>query len=75
MPKLPRCTGRELVAALKQMGFIETRSQGSHFTLYHPDTRAICTVPVHAGATLAPKTLQSILKQAEISVEELLKKL
>jgi len=57
------------------MGFIETRSQGSHFTLYHPDTRAICTVPVHAGATLAPKTLQSILKQAEISVEELLKKL
>lgn len=70
MPRKPRCTGREAISALKQLGFKEVRSQGSHFTLYNSQTGAICTVPVHAGEILAPKTLQSILDQAGINLEE-----
>lgn len=75
MPKLPRCTGRELISALKRLGFREIRSRGSHFTLFNSETGAICTVPVHAGETLAPKTLQTILDQAGLTIEELLTEL
>jgi predicted RNA binding protein YcfA (HicA-like mRNA interferase family) len=39
--------------------------------LYHDVKARIVTVPVHAGETLAPKTLQSILGQAGLTVEEL----
>ena len=39
--------------------------------LKHPDKRgARVTVPVHAGETLFPKTLTSILEQAGMTVEE-----
>jgi predicted RNA binding protein YcfA (HicA-like mRNA interferase family) len=57
------------------MGFKEIRSRGSHFTLFHPESGAICTIPIHAGETLAPKTLQKILEQANITEDELLKTL
>lgn len=63
------------MSALKRLGFREVRSRGSHFTLYHPETGAICTVPVHAGETLAPKTLQSIIDQADITLEDLQREL
>jgi predicted RNA binding protein YcfA (HicA-like mRNA interferase family) len=71
LPKLPRCTGRELISALKRLGFREIRSRGSHFTLFHPETGAICTVPVHAGEIVALKTLQTIINQAGITIETL----
>ncbi|MCX7969624.1 MAG: type II toxin-antitoxin system HicA family toxin [Armatimonadetes bacterium] len=71
MNKLPRITGRQVVAALKRLGFQEIRQKGSHVTLHKTKTSATCTVPVHAGETLKPKTLQSILKQAGITVEQL----
>jgi predicted RNA binding protein YcfA (HicA-like mRNA interferase family) len=59
-----------VVRALKRLGFQEVRQKGSHLTLHNPRTGAICTVPIHSGETLAPKTLQSILKQAGVSLEE-----
>jgi predicted RNA binding protein YcfA (HicA-like mRNA interferase family) len=62
---------RRVVAALKRLGFEEVRQRGSHLTLHNPDTGAVCTVPVHARETLPPKTLQSVLKQAGVSVDEL----
>ena len=69
--KLPRVTGWEVVKALQRKGFQVVRSKGSHFHLYHPDKDVLVTVPVHASKTLAPKTLKSILKAAQISLEEL----
>ena len=58
------------MAALKRLGFEEVRQKGSHLTLRHPGTAAVCTVPLHAGETLAPKTLSTILDQARVSLEE-----
>ena len=75
MPKLPRVTGRKVVSALKRLGFYELRRKGSHVTLHNPKTGATCTVPVHYRETLAPKTLRSILKQANITLEDLKKAL
>jgi predicted RNA binding protein YcfA (HicA-like mRNA interferase family) len=75
LDKLPRVTGKQVVNALKRLGFQEVRQKGSHVTLHNPFTGKTCTVPVHAGEILKPKTLQSIMKQAGISVEELRKAL
>ncbi len=69
--KLPRVTGDKIVRALKKAGFEEIRTRGSHCYLYHPEKDKLVTVPVHAGKIVAPKTLKSIMKQAEISIDEL----
>ena len=70
MSKLPRITGKDAVRALSRAGFIHIRTRGSHFYLYHAEKNRLVTVPVHAGVTLAPKTLKSILDQALLTVEE-----
>ena len=71
MSKLPRVTGKEVMRALERAGFREVRVRGSHHYLYHDEKDKLVTIPVHAGKTLAPKTLKAILNQAGISVEEL----
>ncbi|BCV20952.1 hypothetical protein hamaS1_10210 [Moorella sp. Hama-1] len=45
--------------------------EGSHYQLYRPG-KGLVTVPVHAKETLPPKTLKSILRQAGLTVEELI---
>jgi predicted RNA binding protein YcfA (HicA-like mRNA interferase family) len=66
--KLPRdLSGPEVVRALKRLGFTEERQEGSHIRLSKSGLRV--TVPNHRS--IAPKTLQSILKQAKITIEEL----
>ena len=71
MPKLPRPTGKRLLAALKKLGFVEIRVRGSHHFVAHPDGRR-SVVPVHAGETIGPGLLSQILTDTEISVETLL---
>ena len=66
--KLPRdLSGHQIVRALRRLGFIEERQEGSHIRLSRADLRV--TVPNHSS--IAPKTLQSILKQAQITIEQL----
>jgi len=66
--KLPRdLSGQRVAQALKRLGFIEERQEGSHIRLMRGSLRV--TVPAHR--VLTPKTLQSILRQAQISVQEL----
>ena len=68
--KLPRVGGERVVKALKKAGFEEVRMRGSHSYLYHAEKDRLVTVPVHAVKIIAPKTLKSILKQAEITIDE-----
>ncbi len=70
MTRLPRVKGRELVRALERAGFQVDRTRGSHVFLKHPDGRATA-VPVHSGETIGPGLLRSILRDVELSVEEL----
>jgi len=37
MPRLPRPTGKELIAALAKVGFDVIRVRGSHHFVKHPD--------------------------------------
>jgi predicted RNA binding protein YcfA (HicA-like mRNA interferase family) len=70
MTVLPSVTGRELLAALKKAGFAVVRVKGSHHFLRHTDGRTT-VVPVHAGETIGPGLLSKILRDCELSREEL----
>jgi predicted RNA binding protein YcfA (HicA-like mRNA interferase family) len=63
--RLPRITGREVVAALRKAGFEVARIKGSHHFLRHADGRGT-VVPVHAGETIGPGLLAAILRDCEI---------
>ena len=68
---LPSLRPQPLVRALERAGFTTVRVKGSHYHLRHPDKPgARPTVPMHRG-DLPRGTLQSILRQAGLSVDEL----
>jgi predicted RNA binding protein YcfA (HicA-like mRNA interferase family) len=65
--KLPRdVAGADAVRALQRLGFAIVRQRGSHIRLAK-DALAV-TVPAHGS--IAPGTLQSILRQAGITAEQ-----
>ena len=67
--KLPRdLSGREVVKGLKRLGFTVENQEGSHIRLSRGSLRV--TVPNHPS--LLPKTLKSILKQANLTIDELI---
>lgn len=72
MPRAPRVTGRDIVRALTRRGWVVVVQRGSHAQLKHPTRGGRVTVPLHAGETIGPKLLRSILNQAGLTVEELM---
>ena len=70
--KLPILSGREVLAALKRMGFKEIHRKGSHIKMQHPDGRKI-VFPFHDEVDRY--TLKGALKDAEINIEEFMKNL
>jgi len=70
MSRLPRLTGKQVIAALRRGDWQLSHIRGSHHYLRKGST-VVC-VPVHSGEVLCPKTMLSILHQAGLSVEELL---
>lgn len=70
MSRLPRVTGRQMVAALGKVGFATVRVTGSHVHLKRAGTPGLVTVPVHAGETPAPGLVRSNLRQAGVSDEQ-----
>ena len=70
MPRLPRVRGRELIRALRRLGFGLLRIKGSHHFMRHSDGRST-VVPVHAGDVIGPGLLSKILSDAEVIVEDL----
>ena len=67
---MPRVTGAEIVRALRSLGWTVAAQRGSHVQLKHPDRAGRVTVPIHAGETIGPRLLASILVQAGLSVDE-----
>jgi predicted RNA binding protein YcfA (HicA-like mRNA interferase family) len=70
MSKLPVVKDRDVVRALKRLGFMEARQQGtSHLVLRHPDGR-MASVPMHPGRDVPRGTLRAILRDIEVPVEQ-----
>jgi predicted RNA binding protein YcfA (HicA-like mRNA interferase family) len=70
MVKLKRVSGEETIKALQKAGFEVIRQRGSHVVLKKttPNGDIGCVVPMHKE--LATGTLHSILKQAQITIDE-----
>lgn len=70
MSGLPAVTGKQIIKALKKIGFEVIRRKGSHNFLQHSDGR--CTViPVHTGETIGRGLLAQIMRDCEITTEDL----
>ena len=72
MTALPVVTPRQLLRALQRSGFFVHHVTGSHHYLKHPDKPAVrISVPYHAK-DLKRGTLQSILRQAGLTADQLI---
>lgn len=71
MTRLPRLTGPELLAALQRAGFSVVRVRGSHHFLRHTDGRST-VVPAHSGETIGPGLMTKILRDCELTPDQLL---
>lgn len=71
---LPILKPREVLRALQRAGFVTRHQTGSHVQPRHPEKSHLrVTVPRHDRFDLPRPVLRSILRQAEIEVEEFLK--
>lgn len=72
MSKYPVLSAREILAALKQLGFEIVKQKGSHIKLSKKltDRKLITIVPNHKAVMRG--TLKGILELAEVSLEEFL---
>ena len=68
--RLPRVTGKDIVRALGQAGWVEVRTRGSHVRLAHPEHAEQVTVPVHSGEVIGPDLLKPILRQVGLTARE-----
>ena len=69
--KWPRVTASQIIKVLEKAGFLLARQSGSHIIYKNIEGRR-ATVPYHSGKTLHPKILKSILKEADLTIEDLL---
>ena len=73
MPKLPIVSDKEVIKALSKIGFVHVRTKGSHAILNKQTDTGKITIPVPLHKEIAKGTLKSIMKQAELSLEDFLK--
>ena len=74
MSTFPALNGPQLIKALRRLGFDLIRINGSHYFLRHPDGR--CTVvPVHRGETIGRGLVAQILRDCEITREDIQKEI
>jgi len=66
----PAVSGKEVIKALAKAGFDTLRQRGSHVFLKHPDGRAT-VVPVHSGEKIGPGLLSKILRDTDMTRDEL----
>ena len=71
MSKLPQVSGSDLVRALQKVGFTVRRQHGSHIIMRRDEPFAQPVVPGHRQIDRG--TLRAILRQAEITADELIK--
>jgi predicted RNA binding protein YcfA (HicA-like mRNA interferase family) len=69
--KLPRVSAADAVRVLEKAGFFLARQSGSHRIYKNAEGRR-ATIPFHSGKELHPKILKSILRDADLTVEEFL---
>lgn len=72
MPKIPIIKSQRLIKVLVKKGFTLQRIHGSHHVFIRHQNQLSVVVPVHKGRDLGRGITLSILKDAQITVEEFL---
>lgn len=74
-PKLPVVSGEQLIHALQKFGYIAVRQKGSHVRMRHAiePKRQPVTIPLHDE--IASGTLGRMLRDANVSVDQLIESL
>jgi predicted RNA binding protein YcfA (HicA-like mRNA interferase family) len=67
--KLPLLSGRQVLAALTRLGFVEVHRKGSHVKMKHTDGRVI-VFPFHDE--IDRYTLKGALREADVEIEDFL---
>jgi predicted RNA binding protein YcfA (HicA-like mRNA interferase family) len=70
MTSFSSVTGKGLLLALKKAGFSLVRVKGSHHFVQHADGRST-VIPVHVGETIGPGLISKILRDCELSRDQL----
>jgi predicted RNA binding protein YcfA (HicA-like mRNA interferase family) len=69
--KLAGLNGRRIVKALQRAGFEVIRVSGSHHVLRRPGAPGSkVIIPVHGANDIPPGTVRSIVKQADLTIDE-----
>ena len=72
MSKVPSINYDHLIKALQRAGFVVVRQRGSHIRLHKHLPTEMLKIIVPAHKPIKRSTLARLLKQAHLSVEELL---
>jgi predicted RNA binding protein YcfA (HicA-like mRNA interferase family) len=70
--KLPVVSGRQVLAALKRLGFVELHRKGSHVKMRHPDGRVIV---FRYHDEVDRFTLKGALRDADVDLSDFLAQL
>ena len=75
MSRFPAIPGAQIIRVLTALGFEVIRIKGSHHFLRHPGDQRCTVVPVHRGETIGRGLFAQILRDCEITLDELKKHL
>ena len=70
MARLPVASGPEVIRALERAGFVVARVDGSHHTMKREGHPFVLTVPVHGNKSVKDGTLRSLIRKADLTVEQ-----
>jgi predicted RNA binding protein YcfA (HicA-like mRNA interferase family) len=73
LSKLPTVSGRQIVKILGKIGFAIVGRKGSHVRMKRHRGKEILIVIVPMHPELAKGTLKSVLRQANLTVEDLIR--
>lgn len=68
---LPMLKASEVIKALEKHRFVAVRQKGSHVRLRHEDGR-VTSVPNHPGQDIGKGLLRKILRNTELTLDQLL---
>lgn len=67
MPKVPVCSGRQIIRAFEALGWTVDRRKGSHVSMVKPGSICVLTIPDHA--TVDRGLLRGQIRKAGVTVE------
>lgn len=70
---LPMLKADEVIRSLQRHGFVVVRQKGSHARLRHNDGR-VTSIPNHPGQDIGKGLLKKILRDTDLTMDELLAK-